>query len=189
MTDAPVDLDELDSILAQSEGANYVFVGIGNDNLRRIISELRAARAPVEAWKVAWERVCPEAARAARLGWFDGMNKREGFEAGYLAAQSRAAPPAGLTAEVERLNAAIADAALVLENEDADMAERGDLAHELRVLLASAPPADEVAGLLLDCEALRHAVTWWSGENKEEARTCVEGQALDRLENHLKGKR
>jgi hypothetical protein len=113
MTDAPVDLDELEAECQRrlEHAGKFRFIPFMNIDARQLsalIAELRAARVPVEAeasWRVAWERVCPEAARSARLGWFDGKNKREGFEAGYLAAKSRAAPPAdevaGLT-EAER---------------------------------------------------------------------------------------
>jgi hypothetical protein len=133
MTDAPVDLDDAFEKLHAE-----LFTLKGYALLDALIAELRAARAPVEAgasWKVAWERVCPEAARLARLGWFDGKNKREGFEAGYLAAQSRAAPP-----------------------------------------------ADEVAGLLEDLDMVR-------GELRDYALEHPSWRALDRIENHLKGKR
>jgi hypothetical protein len=136
MTDAPVDLDDAFEKLHAE-----LFTLKGYGLLDALIAELRAARAPVEAeasWQVAWERVCPEAARSARLGWFDGKNKREGFEAGYLAAQSRAAPP-----------------------------------------------ADEVAGLLDDVLAIRRHV----GGGPGGERRVDMSRRLDRIENHLKGKR
>jgi hypothetical protein len=62
MTDAPVDLDDAFEKLHAE-----LFTLKGYGLLDALIAELRAARAPVEALEVAWERVCPR--QRARPGW------------------------------------------------------------------------------------------------------------------------
>jgi hypothetical protein len=175
MTDAPVDLDDAFEKLHAE-----LFTLKGYGLLDALIAELRAARAPVEAeasWQVAWERVCPEAARSARLGWFDGKNKREGFEAGYLAAQSRAAPPADASACY-----------------CSDYLSSGMPCPPGKCPNVPKPPADEVAGLLAsDLETVRDALNTLAVARRrvgtDVESTALERAALDRIENHLKGKR
>jgi hypothetical protein len=55
-----------------------------------------------------------------------------------------------------------------------------------------APPADEVAGLLNDCALLRDAISEideYARDNGSTESGTPFKDALDRLENHLKGKR
>jgi uncharacterized membrane protein YccC len=172
MTDAPVDLDDAFEKLHAE-----LFTLKGYALLDAIIAELRAARAPVEA------EVVTELEEAIALldtiqsqsiaidSPLDAatsvlLKLRTRFTADeYVSRAPRAAPPAELTAEVERLREQLAAACRALDDDEQACfpktvaglrAELGrvkeELAAEIRAHGAhhsreNAPPADEVAGL------------------------------------------
>jgi hypothetical protein len=172
MTDALVDLDELEALAKAATPGPWcphpngtsVWEGPDWDTINYEKARTRSHRHVCNATSVDRDAVDD-------MEFIAALNPATALT---LIAELRAAR-AELTLEKTRI-AMMSDAA--------DMREDDLEALRVRLGGGSAPPADEVAGLTEDIAKLRK----WC-EAQQELYGNGEGEALDRIENHLKGKR